>query len=359
MREKVVLGMSGGVDSSVAAYILKEEGYDVIGVTMQVWPSDKEYEEKEGECCSLSAVNDARKVADKLDIPYYVMNFKDVFEKKVIQYFIDEYSIGRTPNPCIACNKYIKFGELLKKANMLGAEYVATGHYAKIIKDEDTGRFLLKRAKDDKKDQTYVLYNLTQYQLSHTLMPLSGYTKDKVREIAGEIGLDVAHKKDSEEICFIPDNDYGAFLKKRIPDKIKEGYFVDMNGKVIGKHKGIANYTMGQRKGLNLALGKPVFVIDIVPEKNIVVIGDEKEIFRSELYAKNINFIPFDNLKGDMRVTAKIRYAAKESPATICPYKDGVMVKFDSPQRAITKGQSVVFYDRDIVVGGGIIEDIY
>lgn len=359
MKEKVVIGMSGGVDSSVAAYLLKEQGYDVLGITMEVIPRNEEFEEREGGCCSLSAVNDATRVAAKLDIPYYVLNFKDVFESKVINYFIDEYLAGKTPNPCIACNKYIKFDEFLKKAELLGAKYIATGHYAIIEKDEKTGRYLLKRSKDDKKDQTYVLYNMTQYQLEHTLMPLGGYTKDKVREIAAEIGLSVANKKDSEEICFVPDNDYAKFIKERQPEKIKPGYFVDVEGNRLGKHKGIVHYTIGQRKGLGLSLGRPVYVIDIIPEKNLVVIGEEGEIFKDTLYAEDVNLIPFEKLDGEMKVTAKIRYSAKEANATIKPYKNGVLVKFETPQRAITKGQSVVFYDGDIVVGGGIIKEIY
>lgn len=359
MKKKVVIGMSGGVDSSVAAYILKEQGYDVIGITMQVWPSDEEYEEREGGCCSLSAVNDARRVADKLDIPYYVMNFKEVFEKKVINYFIDEYIAGRTPNPCIACNRHIKFDELLKKALALGADYVATGHYAKVVKDEETGRFILLRPEDKRKDQTYALYNLTQEQLSHTLMPLSEHTKDEIRKIAEEIGLPVAHKKDSEEICFIPDNDHGNFIKKWVPKKVKPGSFVDKSGKKLGTHKGIVYYTIGQRKGLGLALGKPVFVSEIIPETNTVVIGDEGEIFKTTLIAGDLNFIPFDKLEKEMKLAAKIRYNSKESPATIKPVSDDeVMVVFDIPQRAITKGQSVVFYDGDVVVGGGIINKI-
>ncbi|SEF91579.1 tRNA-specific 2-thiouridylase [Caloramator fervidus] len=358
MKETVVVGMSGGVDSSVAAYLLKEQGYNVIGITMTLVPKDVFYEDKIGGCCSISAVNDARKVADKLGIYYYVMNFREVFEKKVINYFVDEYLAGKTPNPCIACNKYIKFDEFLKKANALGAKYIATGHYASIKYDEDKKRYLLLRSKDSKKDQTYMLYNLTQHQLAHTLMPLGGYTKDQVRKIAQEIGLEVYNKPDSEEICFIPDNDYAGFIKRRVPDKVKKGYFVDVNGNILGEHKGIIHYTIGQRKGLGLALGKPVFVIDIIPEKNIVVVGDEKEVFKNRLYAEDVNFIPFDKLESEMRVTAKIRYTAKEADAIIYPYKGGVIVEFDKPQRAITKGQSVVFYDNDIVVGGGIIKDI-
>lgn len=357
MKSKVVVGMSGGVDSSVTAYLLKKQGYDVIGVTMQVWPNDEEYEEREGSCCSLSAVEDARRVALKLGIPFYVFNFKDIFKEKVIDNFIDEYINGNTPNPCVACNKYIKFDELLKKAQALGADYVATGHYALI--EEKEGRYLLRRSKDDKKDQTYALYNLTQYQLAHTLMPCGEFTKERIREIAKEIGLEVHNKRDSEEICFIPDNDHGAYIKREAEDKVKPGNFVDKEGNVLGKHKGIVYYTIGQRKGLGIALGVPRFVTDIIPWKNEVVLGDEEDIFKSELIAGNLNFIPFDVLDRTMEVQAKIRYSAKASKATIMPIEGNkVKVVFDEKQRAITKGQSVVFYMDDILVGGGIIEKI-
>ncbi|MBP1888623.1 tRNA-specific 2-thiouridylase [Clostridium moniliforme] len=356
-KKKVVVGMSGGVDSSVAAYLLKKQGYDVIGITMQIWQEDKEYEEREGGCCSLSAVEDARRVCEKLDIPFYVLNFRDSFKNKVIKYFVQEYIDGKTPNPCIACNKHLKFDELLRKARGIGAEYVATGHYAKI--EERDGRYLLIRSDDDKKDQTYALYNFTQDQLAHTLMPCGEYTKDKIREIAKEIGLAVHNKKDSEEICFIPDNDHGRFIKEERPNEVKPGNFVDSKGNILGRHKGIVYYTIGQRKGLGLALGKPVFVIGINPKKNEVVIGSEENIFKTDLVAKDVNFIPFDELKEDMEVQAKVRYAAKPADAIISPLKDGkVKVSFKDKQRAITKGQSVVFYDGNVVVGGGIIEGL-
>ncbi len=356
-KKKVVVGMSGGVDSSVAAYLLKKQGYDVIGITMQIWQEDKEYEEREGGCCSLSAVEDARRVCEKLDIPFYVLNFRDSFKNKVIKYFVQEYIDGKTPNPCIACNKHLKFDELLRKARGIGAEYVATGHYAKI--EERDGRYLLIRSDDDKKDQTYALYNFTQDQLAHTLMPCGEYTKDKIREIAKEIGLAVHNKKDSEEICFIPDNNHGRFIKEERPNEVKPGNFVDSKGNILGRHKGIVYYTIGQRKGLGLALGKPVFVIGINPKKNEVVIGSEENIFKTDLVAKDVNFIPFDELKEDMEVQAKVRYAAKPADAIISPLKDGkVKVSFKDKQRAITKGQSVVFYDGNVVVGGGIIEGL-
>ncbi|WP_434219214.1 tRNA 2-thiouridine(34) synthase MnmA [Clostridium tertium] len=359
MKKKVVVGMSGGVDSSVAAYLLKEQGYEVIGVTMKHFDDeDEDYIEREGGCCSLSSVEDARRVADKLGIPFYVLNFKDSFKEKVIDYFVQEYMEGKTPNPCIACNKHIKFDEFLRRAKGIGADYVATGHYAKIEKNED-GRYFLIKADDDKKDQTYALYNFTQEQLSQTLMPCGDYTKDKIREIAKEIGLAVHNKKDSEEICFIPDNNHGKYILNARPNQVREGNFVDKNGNILGKHKGIVYYTIGQRKGLGLALGTPIFVTDINPRTNEVVIGPEEDVFKTDLVAKDVNFIPFDSLSEEITVFAKVRYQAKPSEAIISPLADGrVKVSFKEKQRAITKGQSVVFYDGNVVVGGGIIEEI-
>lgn len=357
-KNTVVIGMSGGVDSSVAAYLLKEQGYNVIGVTMQIW-QDKNPEaiEKEGGCCSLSAVDDARMVANKLDIPFYVMNFKETFQKTVIDYFIKEYGEGRTPNPCIACNRYVKFEELLRRSNALGAFYVSTGHYAKINYDEKLDRYLLKKSDAVEKDQTYALYNLTQEQLKHTLMPLGEFNnKEEVRRIARELDLVVAEKPDSQEICFVPDDDYAGFLKENADYDIVPGNFEDPKGKIIGKHKGITNYTIGQRKGLGIALGKPAYVVDILPETNVVVIGEGEDVFGTELLADDVNFISIDELLKPMDVKAKIRYSGKETDATIYPNDDGsVKVVFKDKVRAITSGQAVVFYDRDILVGGGTI----
>jgi tRNA-uridine 2-sulfurtransferase len=357
-KKSVMLGMSGGVDSSVAAAILLEQGYDVIGATLQIWPDMGDEQRKvEGGCCSLSAVDDARRVANRLGIPYYVLNFKDLFQEKVIDYFKEEYLKGKTPNPCIACNRYVKFDAMLRKAVSMGMDYVATGHYALIEYDAATGRHLLKKSITDKKDQTYALYNMTQEQLSRTLMPIGSYTKERVREIARDIGLTVANKPDSQEICFVEDNDYGRYIAENTDYRIVPGDFVDAEGKVLGKHKGIIHYTVGQRKGLGISFGKPVYVLAIDVEKNRVVLGDDTEVFRSTLTAADLNFISIPWLEQEMRVKAKIRYSAREADAVISPLaKDRVKVVFDEPQRAITPGQSVVFYTGDSVVGGGMIE---
>lgn len=354
----VMLGMSGGVDSSVAAAVLKDQGYEVVGVTMQIWPDmQEERKQTEGGCCSLSAVDDARRVADRLGIKYYVLNFKDIFQEKVIDYFTDEYLKGRTPNPCIACNRFVKFEALLQKAVSMGMDYIATGHYARRTYDETSGRYLLKKSATAQKDQTYALYTMTQDQLSRTLFPIGEFEKSQVRALAKELGLPVATKPDSQEICFVEDNDYGRYISENTDADIKPGYFVDTQGNRLGMHKGIIHYTVGQRKGLGISFGKPKFVVAIRPEDNTVVLGDADEVFSSVLTASDLNFITIDELKDEMRVTAKIRYSAREASATIRPLPDKrAEVKFDEPQRAITPGQAVVFYNGDIVVGGGIID---
>lgn len=361
-KDRVVIGMSGGVDSSVAAYLLKKQGYEVIGVTMQIWQDkDEDIKQKEGGCCSLSAVEDARRVANNLDIPFYVLNLKDAFNENVIKYFVNEYGRGRTPNPCIACNRYVKFGELLKRAFSLDAYYVATGHYAIIEYDEERERYLLKKSNAKAKDQTYVLYNLTQEQLKHTLMPLGKFNnKEEIRKIAKELGLIVAEKPESQEICFVEDDDYAKFVRENANYKIKPGHFVDTNGNIIGKHKGITNYTIGQRRGLGIALGRPMYVVDIDAKRNLVVLGEAEEVFGRELIADDVNFISIKELKSPMKVKAKIRYNAKEEPAIIYPMPENkVRVVFEKPVRAITPGQAVVFYDEEIIVGGGtIIQEI-
>lgn len=357
LKKKVLLGMSGGVDSSVAAALLKEQGYEVIGVTMRVW-EDKNIADKG--CCSVSAVEDARRVANSLHIPHHVLDFKDIFKAKVVDYFKKEYMRGRTPNPCIACNKHIKFGALLNKALSMGMDYVATGHYGRVEYDLLKDRYILKKAKDAHKDQTYFLYNLTQKQLSRTLLPLGDYTKEEVRQMAENMGLEaVASKPDSQEICFIPDNDYVRFIEKNTEEEIKSGYFVDLQGNILGEHNGIINYTIGQRKGLGISIGKPTYVVHIDSDTNTVVLGDNEHVFAKGLIASDLNFIGIDSLESDMKVYAKIRYSAREAPATISPIDGGrVRVLFDEPARAITPGQSVVFYYEDMVVGGGIIDEV-
>lgn len=355
-KKKVVIGMSGGVDSSVAAYLLKEAGYDVIGVTMQIWQAEDTCSlEENGGCCGLSAVEDARRVASDIGIPYYVMNFRNEFKENVIDYFVQEYLQGRTPNPCIACNRYVKWESLLQRSLEIGADYIATGHYAR-VEQLPNGRYTIKKSVTSAKDQTYALYNLTQYQLSHTLMPVGEYSKDQIREIADKIGLRVANKPDSQEICFVSDNNYAGFIEEATGEKAEGGNFVTPDGKVIGKHKGIIHYTVGQRKGLNLSMGHPVFVVAIRPETNEVVIGNAEDVFSDRLQCNKLNFMSTYDLDGEMEVTAKIRYSHKGAKATIRKVgEDLVECVFEEPQRAITPGQAVVFYNEDYVVGGGTI----
>ncbi len=356
-RKKVVVGMSGGVDSSVAAWLLKEQGYDVIGVTMQIWQDEPEEDAQErGGCCGLSAVEDARRVAERLEIPYYVMNFKKEFKTHVMDYFVDEYLHGRTPNPCIACNRYVKWEALLDRSLALGADYIATGHYARIT-HLDNGRFALQMSAAAAKDQTYALYNLTQRQLSHTLMPVGQYTKEEIRRMADQIGLSVANKPDSQEICFIPDHDYASFIQKYSQKELPKGNFVDVNGKVLGQHQGITHYTIGQRRGLGLAMGRRIFVKEIRTAANEVVIGEGEDVFADSLRCSRINWMAVDGLHGkELEVTAKIRYSHKGAPCVLREMgEDLIECKFTQPVRAVTPGQAVVFYLGDVVAGGGTI----
>lgn len=354
---KVVVGMSGGVDSSVAAYLLKKQGYDVIGVTMQIWQETDEFtQEEEGGCCGLSAVEDARRVAERLKIPYYVMNFRKEFRENVMDYFTAEYLRGRTPNPCIACNRYVKWEALLKRSLEIGADYIATGHYAGIEKLAN-GRYAIKNSVTAEKDQTYALFNLTQEQLRHTLMPVGAYTKEEIRAMAEEIGLAVAHKKDSQEICFIPDQDYAGFIDRECGEDVPPpGNFVSKDGTVLGRHLGITHYTIGQRKGLGIALGHPVFVTEIRTDTNEVVLGENEEVFTDRLYADHLNFMALPDIQNEVELTAKIRYSHAGSPCKVRRTgEDEILCEFLEPVRAVTPGQAVVLYDGNYVAGGGMI----
>lgn len=355
MAEKVLVAMSGGVDSSVAAYLLQQQGYACIGVTMRLYENETAGIPRGHTCCSLDDVEDARAVAYDLGMPYYVLNFTEEFDEKVIRKFVQVYQNGGTPNPCIDCNRYLKFDHLLNRARELGCDYIATGHYVQRWQDEN-GRWGLRKNDDPGKDQSYVLYSLTQDQLAHTLFPLGGMHKDAVRAIAEEQGLCNARKHDSQDICFVPDGDYVGFMERYTGKFYPDGDFIDTTGKVVGRHHGAVRYTNGQRKGLGLALGAPVYVCDKDMEKNTVTVGPESELFTTTLVAGDFNWISIPELTAPMRVKAKARYRQPEQPATVRPLPDGkVEVKFDEPQRAITRGQAVVLYDGDVVVGGGTI----
>lgn len=359
MKEKVVVGMSGGVDSSVAAYLLKEQGYDVIGVTMQIWQDQNLFEQsEEGGCCGLSAVDDARRVAEVLNIPYYVMNFRADFQKAVIDYFVSEYQRGYTPNPCNACNRYVKWESLLHRAMEIGADYIATGHYARVEKLSD-GRYSIRNSVTAAKDQTYALYNLTQEQLARTLMPVGEFAKEEIRSIAAKAGLPVASKGDSQDICFVPDHDYAGFIERETGQAGVPGNFVDETGKVLGQHKGIIHYTIGQRKGLGISAETPLFVKSLDVEKNEVILCKSESLFDNTCYVSNVNYMARPSIEGKVDAIGKVRYSHKGSPCSIETLPNGwLKCVFEEPQRAMTPGQAAVFYEGDHILCGGTIERV-
>jgi len=356
MGQSVFLGMSGGVDSSVSALLLQKAGYDVSGVNLRLFHNEDLGESREKTCCSLADAEDARAVAAKLGIPFYVFDFSQVFRDTVIADFISEYEAGRTPNPCVVCNRSVKFGALLQRALTLRGQFLSTGHYARVERDKDTGRWLLKRGVDRSKDQSYFLYMLTQDQLSHTLFPLGGLHKTEVREIAERNGLMNAKKRDSQDICFAPDGDYAAFIERTVGHSSPDGDFVDESGRVLGRHKGFVRYTRGQHKGLGLSAEPPLYVLDKDPAAGTVCLGPDAALWTRTLTAERMNWISVPAPIGPMRVTAKTRYSQRESLAVAEPVEDGgLRLTFDEPQRAVTPGQAVVLYDGETVVGGGTI----
>lgn len=357
MKKRVLLGMSGGVDSSTSAILLQEAGYEVIGCTMRLW--DPECDKGESTCCGSQAVYDAKRVCDKLHIPHYTLNCKSEFKEKVVNNFIEEYLNARTPNPCIECNRYLKFGDFYKKAQELECDYIATGHYAKTEFSDKYNQYVLKKSKEIHKDQSYFLYTMKKEIIEHIIFPLQDYkSKDEIRQIANKNELNVANKKDSQEVCFIPDNDYQGFLKRNMNNtNAKNGNIVLTNGDILGKHTGLINYTVGQRKGIGISYKEPLYVIKLDKNKNEVVVGTEKELYKSELIANDINWLITKPKENEIRCYAKIRYRAKEAKAKLLIQEENVKVTFEEPQRAITPGQSIVFYDEDgTVLGGGKID---
>ncbi|MFQ3597138.1 MAG: tRNA 2-thiouridine(34) synthase MnmA [Chloroherpetonaceae bacterium] len=363
-KKKVVVGMSGGVDSSVAACLLAEQGYEVIGITMKTWDYDMaglgKSSKKETGCCSLESINDARSVAVANGFLHYTIDFREDFGEAVIDYFKDEYLHGRTPNPCVMCNTKVKWDSLLQRAKLLGADYIATGHYARV--QEVDGRYRLFKGKDTNKDQSYVLWGISQEALAHTIFPLSELTKPEVRDLARKFGLKVADKGESYEICFIPDNDYERFLKETIPTlegDVMGGKILDQDGRELGTHRGYPFYTIGQRKGLGITTPEPVYVTEIHYETNTIVVGKDEDLLHDGLIANQVNWIAFAELDAPIRCEAKIRYKDKPEPCMVSREQNGAaLVKFDQPKRAITPGQAVVFYNGEEVLGGGFIQQV-
>ena len=356
-KDRVLIAMSGGVDSSVAALLMKQKGYDCIGITMRLFDNDDIGKCSERTCCSAEDTEDARQVAERVGIPYYVYNFTGRFRENVIERFVDAYEHGRTPNPCIDCNRYMKFGALFEKAKDLSCGTVVTGHYARIGYDETRGRYLLRKGQDPEKDQSYVLYQMTQEQLAHVQFPLGEMTKEETRALAAEAGLENASKHESQDICFVPDGKYADFIEHFRGQVYPPGDFMDREGNVLGQHKGVIRYTIGQRKGLGIALQKPAYVCGIDPVQNTVTLGSSEDLFTTELTAAEVNLIAVDRIDTPMEVTARVRYHQKEQPATVIQIaKDRIRLTFHEAQRAITPGQAVVMYQGDVVIGGGVIE---
>ncbi|MCW3073896.1 MAG: mnmA [Flaviaesturariibacter sp.] len=352
--------MSGGIDSTVTALMLHHEGYEVVGITMKTWDyTASGGSKKETGCCNLDSFNDARQAAVQHGFPHYILDIRDEFGSFVVENFVDEYLAGRTPNPCVLCNTHIKWRALLKRADALGCEFIATGHYG-IVKQHDNGRFFIRKGVDETKDQSYVLWGLQQDLLSRTLLPLGGYRKTEIRQMAHDYGYpELAKKAESYEICFVPDNDYRGFLKRKVEgleERVAGGSFVDKDGKILGQHKGYPFYTIGQRKGLDVTFGKPVYVTGINPDSNTVVLGDEEDLNQQEMFVSKINWMMYDGLEGQLEATTKIRYKDKGAASIITPAENGVQVRFFEQAKGIAPGQSAVFYDGDDVIGGGIIQ---
>lgn len=355
-----MVAMSGGIDSTVTALMLHEQGYEVVGITMKTWDyTASGGSKKETGCCNLDSFNDARMAAVQHGFPHYILDIRDEFGSFVVDNFVDEYLAGRTPNPCVLCNTHIKWRALLKRADALNCDFIATGHYAK-VRQQDNGRFVVSKGVDETKDQSYVLWGLQQDLLSRTLLPLGGYRKTEIRQMAHDFGYpELAKKSESYEICFVPDNDYRGFLKRKVEgleEKVSGGLFVDKNGKILGQHKGYPFYTIGQRKGLDITFGKPVYVTAIDPQNNTVVLGDEEDLEKEEMKVGKVNWIKFESLPSEMEAITKIRYKDKGSHSIIRSSGNTVSVRFYEKAKGIAPGQSAVFYDGDDVIGGGIIQ---
>jgi tRNA-specific 2-thiouridylase len=359
-KGKVLVAMSGGIDSTVTALMLHNEGYEVVGITMKTWDyATSGSSKKETGCCNLDSFNDARMAAVHHGFPHFVLDIREEFGGFVIENFVDEYLAGRTPNPCVMCNTHIKWRALLKRADALDCEFIATGHYGK-IRQHDNGRYVISRGLDETKDQSYVLWGLQQDLLSRTLLPLGGYRKTEIRQMAFDLGYpELAKKAESYEICFVPDNDYRGFLKKKVPgleERVGGGNFIDKTGKVLGRHKGYPFYTIGQRKGLDIAFGKPVYVTAILPENNAIVLGDEEDLDQNDMFVSRLNMIKYETIAPGMEALTKIRYKSPASLSELYPEEGGVRVRFYEDVKSIAPGQSAVFYEGDDVIGGGVIQ---